>query len=70
MIPEIEIRYEDFGAQAIAAAERYIDLNLLARLASPPALTVVDYGAFTEKFKNLLANYSFNASEGGTKQSC
>ena len=70
MIPEIEIRYEDFGAQAIDAAERYIDLNLLARLAAPPALTVVDYGVFTEKFKNLLSNYSFNASEGGTKQSC
>lgn len=70
MIPEIEIRYEDFGAQAIDAAERYIDLNLLARLAAPPALTVVDYGVFTEKFKNLLSNYSFHASEGGTKQSC
>ena len=70
MIPEIEIRYEDFGAQAIDAAERYIDLDLLAKLAGPPALVEVDYGAFMEKFKNLLTHYSLNASEGGTKQSC
>ena len=27
MIPEIEISYEDFGAQAIDAAEKYIDLR-------------------------------------------
>ncbi len=70
MIPEIEIRYEDFGAQAIDAAEKYIDLDLLVKLANPPTLTYVDYTAFMEKFKKLLTNYSLSASEGGTKQSC
>jgi cobyric acid synthase len=70
MIPEIEIRYEDFGAQAIDAVEKYIDLDLLAKIASPPMKVEVDYKAFTEKFKNLLTNYSFNVSEGGKTKSC
>ena len=70
MIPEIEIRYEDFGAQAIDAAEKYIDLDLLANVALPPMQVEVDYKAFMEKFKNLLTNYSLNASEGGKPKSC
>jgi cobyric acid synthase len=70
MIPEIEIRYEDFGAQAIDAAEKYIDLDLLAKLAAPPMQVEVDYGAFVEKFKKLLTHYTLNASQGGTNQSC
>ena len=60
MIPEVEIRYEDFGAQAIDAAERYINLDLLAKLAETPKQNAVDYGAFMEKFKKLLTNYSCN----------
>ena len=70
MIPEIEIRYEDFGAQAIDAAEKYIDLDLLVKVALPPMQVEVDYRAFMEKFKNLLTNYSLNASEGGKPKSC
>ena len=70
LIPEIEIRYEDFGAQAIDAAEKYIDLNLLTKVASAPTLVQIDYEAFMEKFKNLLTNYSFSASEGGKPESC
>ena len=70
MIPEIEIRYEDFGAQAIDAAEKYIDLDLLAKQASSPTLVQVDYTAFMEKFKKLLTNYSLNVSEGGKPKSC
>jgi cobyric acid synthase len=62
MIPEIEIRYEDFGAQAIEAAEKYINLDLLAKIASPPALTKIDYNLFMEKFKNLLINYKVSTS--------
>ncbi len=64
MIPEIEIRYEDFGAQAIDAIEKSISLDLLAKIAAPPAPRKVDYDAFTAKFKNLLTHYSLNASEG------
>jgi cobyric acid synthase len=70
MIPEIEIRYEDFGAQAIDAAEKHIDLELLAKIAQPPMQVKVDYAEFMEKFKNLLTNYSLNVSEGGTAKSC
>jgi cobyric acid synthase len=70
MIPEIEIRYEDFGAQAIDAAEKNIDLDLLAKVATAPAMTQVDYAAFMEKFKTLLTHYNLNASTGGTPPSC
>jgi cobyrinic acid a,c-diamide synthase len=70
MIPEIEIRYDDFGTQAIDAAEKHIDLDLLMKIALPPTQVKVDYAAFTEKFKTLLTNYSFNYSEGGKPKSC
>jgi hypothetical protein len=70
MIPEIEIKYEEFGAQAIDAAEQYLNLDALTRIADAPKLKQVDYGAFMEKFKNLLTNYNLNVSEGGTKQNC
>jgi cobyrinic acid a,c-diamide synthase len=70
MIPEIEIRYEDFGAQAIDAAEKNIDLDALVKVAAPPNLTKVDYNAFTAKFKNLLTNYPLNGSKGGSKETC
>jgi cobyrinic acid a,c-diamide synthase len=62
MIPEIEIRYEDFGTQAIDAAERYINLDLLTKLAKAPEQNSVDYVGFMEKFKKLLTNYSCKAS--------
>jgi cobyric acid synthase len=70
MIPEIEIRYEDFGAQAIDAAEKSINLDLLAEVAAPPQLTQIDYDAFTAKFKNLITNYTLNATQGGDKDPC
>ncbi|MCL1977018.1 MAG: AAA family ATPase [Candidatus Bathyarchaeota archaeon] len=57
MIPEIEICYEDFGAQAIDAVERYINLDQLVKLAKAPQQNNVDYVAFVEKFKKLLINY-------------
>ncbi|HLN89180.1 MAG TPA: AAA family ATPase [Candidatus Binatia bacterium] len=70
MIPEIEIRYEDFGAQAIDAAEKYIDLGLLAKVASPPMQVNVDYTAFVQNFKKLLTNYTLSTSKGGNSKSC
>jgi cobyric acid synthase len=65
MIPEIEIRYEDFGAQAIEAVEKSIALDLFTKIAFPPQITKVDYDAFTAKFKNLITNYMLSASRGG-----
>ncbi|MDR2700759.1 MAG: AAA family ATPase [Nitrososphaerota archaeon] len=57
MIPEIEICYEEFGMQAIDAAERYINLEQLVKLAKTPNQNMIDYVAFVEKFKKLLINY-------------
>ncbi len=70
MIPEIEIKYEEFGAQAIKAAEENINLGALIQIAKAPALRQVDYEAFMRKFKDLLTNYKLNASQGGKTQSC
>jgi cobyric acid synthase len=70
MIPEIEIKYEEFGAQAIKAAEENINLEALARIATAPALKQIDFEAFMQNFKNLLVNYRVSASEGGKTQSC
>jgi cobyric acid synthase len=64
-IPEIEIKYEEFGAKAVEAAENSIDLNLLIELAAPLAKSQVDYKAFSEKFKNLLIDIKSNTVEGG-----
>lgn len=65
MIPEIEIRYEDFGAQAIDAAEKNINLEMLNQIAVPYKYTQIDYNLFTAKFKKLLTNYNLNDSQGG-----
>lgn len=70
MIPEVEIRYEEFCAQAIDAVEKNLNLDLVAEVAAPPKLTTVDYEALTAKFKNLLTNYNLNASEGGDQEKC
>jgi cobyric acid synthase len=56
MIPEVEICYETFGAQAIDTVERCLNLDKLVNLARPPEKVCVDYVAFVEKFKNFLVN--------------
>jgi cobyric acid synthase len=68
MIPEVEIRYEDFCRQAIEAIEKNLNIDLIADVASTPKLTVVDYNALTAHFKKLLTSYSFNASKDGDQQ--
>ena len=70
MIPEIEIKYEEFGAQALQAAEQNINIDALTRIAGAPKLEQIDYEAFAEKFKKLLTNYTLNAYEGGKAQDC
>ena len=70
MIPEIEIKYEEFGAQAIEAAEQNINLDVLVRISEAPHLNQIDYKAFMEKFKTLLTNYQLRPSEGGKVQNC
>jgi cobyrinic acid a,c-diamide synthase len=70
MTPEIEIKYEKFGAQAIEATEQYVNLDALTKIADAPNFKRVDYAAFMEKFKNLLTNYKLDIFEGGKKQNC
>lgn len=70
MIPEVEIRYEEFGAKAIETIERNVDLGLLAGLAEAPKKINVDYDAFLEKFKNsLTTSFERSSTEGGRCQS-
>ena len=65
-IPEVEIRYEEFGAKAIEMAEQHMNLERIAAIAAPPITTHVDCGEFVEKFRNLLAtNFGFNANQNG-----
>jgi len=70
MIPEVEIRYEDFCAQAVNAVEKSLDFDLLMKVATPPKPVEIDYDALTVKFKNLLTNYTLNASQGGKTEKC
>ena len=70
-IPEVEIRYEEFGAKAIEAAEHSIDLNMLMELAMPSARRSVDYEELTEKFKKLLTtDFGTRRSAGGLGENC
>jgi cobyric acid synthase len=53
-IPEIEIKYEEFGAKAIETVEQSLDLNALLRLAAPPVKPQLNYGTVLEKFRASL----------------
>ncbi len=55
MIPEIEIRYEDFGAKAIETIEKSVDLKTLASQAEPlDKEQSGDYEKLLEKFKKVV----------------
>jgi cobyrinic acid a,c-diamide synthase len=69
MIPEVEIRYEEFGNKAIENAERFLDLKRLTELAMPIGKGKVDYNLFLEKFKNSLTNFKLGVPEGGSRKS-
>lgn len=56
MIPEVEIRYENFCTQAIEAIEKSLNLDALVEIAGPPNLREVDYDKLITKFKTLLTN--------------
>jgi cobyric acid synthase len=68
MIPEVEIRYEDFCAQAIDAVEKSLDLDFITKVAAPPNPVKIDYAELTSKFKNLLTHNPLNASKGDSKE--
>ncbi|XES78636.1 MAG: AAA family ATPase [Candidatus Bathyarchaeia archaeon] len=67
-IPEVEIRYEEFGAKAVELAESSINLDEIVSLAAPTAQTTLDYRAFMDSFKTALEkNPSFKMAKGGFK---
>jgi cobyric acid synthase len=53
-IPEIEIKYEEFGAKAIETVEQSLDLDALIGLAMPSVKSSLDYGTVLERFKTSL----------------
>jgi cobyrinic acid a,c-diamide synthase len=60
-IPEIEIKYEEFGAKAIQNIEQFLDLDALLRLSAPPVRSSISYETVLNKFKLLLDTcYPFN----------
>jgi cobyric acid synthase len=70
-IPEVEIRYEEFGAKAIEAAENSINLDALTALAMPSTIKPVDYQELTEKFKKLLTtDLRTKLSASGRGENC
>ncbi len=70
-IPEIEIKYEEFGAKAIETVEAAINLDRVLEVAAPAMPALVDYEALVEKFKNVLAKeFKANSTENGRKDKC
>ena len=53
-IPEVEIKYERFGAKALEMAEKTLNLDKIVELATPLLATDFDYEVFVEKFKKEL----------------
>ncbi|MCW4009204.1 MAG: AAA family ATPase [Candidatus Bathyarchaeota archaeon] len=70
-IPEIEIKYEEFGAKAIEIAENSMDLDKIVEVAAPAVETHIDSRQFSEKFKNSLeTNLGSDACGRGEKEDC
>jgi hypothetical protein len=53
-IPEVEIKYEKFGAKALEIAENYLNLTRIVEVAKPLAVPEFDCDEFVEKFKRAL----------------
>ncbi len=54
-MPEIEIKYEEFGAKAIETIEGSVALDKVMNIAAPAAPACVDYEEIVEKFKKALS---------------
>jgi cobyrinic acid a,c-diamide synthase len=70
-IPEIEIKYEEFGAKAIEIAEKHMDIDKIVEVAAAAAETQVDFQQFSEKFKeSLITDLGFTSPEDLKKKKC
>lgn len=68
MIPEIEIRYEDFGAKAIETIEKSVDIEALAKQAETLGKTSLDHERFLENFKSVITANSELKPQGESKK--
>ncbi len=65
VIPEIEIKYEEFGAKALETAEVSLNTEKIAAMAEPSSVSDLDYHAFLIKFKNsLIADFKPDTDGG------
>ncbi|MEM2099521.1 MAG: AAA family ATPase [Candidatus Bathyarchaeia archaeon] len=64
LIPEIEIKYDEFGAKAMEVAERFVNLDAMIRAAEPVANISDNYKETSGKFKNLLDDFNFKMIKG------
>jgi cobyric acid synthase len=55
-IPEVEIKYEKFGAKALEVAENTLNLDKIVELATPISTTDFNYNTFVGKFKKELTS--------------
>ncbi|MCX8150702.1 MAG: AAA family ATPase [Candidatus Bathyarchaeota archaeon] len=70
-IPEVEIKYEEFGAKALEIAEQHLNIEKILTLATPTKKKTMDYLVFSEKFKNALVEESmFKNLKGGKEEKC
>jgi cobyric acid synthase len=53
-IPEVEIKYEEFGAKALQAAEENLNLDKILQVAAAPVQVNFDYEEFYAKFRHSL----------------
>jgi cobyric acid synthase len=68
MIPEVEIRYEEFGAKAIETIEKSVNLKALAAQAEPLTEASVDFAQLLDKFKKVVvADSEHNVKSGRGK---
>jgi cobyric acid synthase len=54
VIPEVEIKYEEFTSKALSLVEGSVDVERVIEVARPFAVTMPDYDAFVKKFKDAL----------------
>jgi len=70
-IPEIEIKYEEFGAKALEVAETSLELDRIVRAATPAYVKELDYAALVEKFKVLLTeDFGVDVSKDANHKGC
>ncbi len=54
VIPEVEIKYEEFTSKAMKLVEESVDLDRVVEVAAPFKVDLLDYEAFVKKFVDSL----------------